>query len=260
MDKKIIYLLIAILVVTLLVLTTAGVVLAWVGFNMGGSGSDTAVPTEVAQVSTATAVPTIPPTAVLPTPLPQELPTNPPPPTLTPLPTATPAPTNTPTEVPPTPTPTATNTPVPVIVNTQPPPPPPPTATAPPQPTAPPVNTRGLSGTFSVEGGSSFGRNSEIWFNFFVGNNSGNPVPFSVLGVYPRKDGAPRPDFIQASWGGNNDSVPTSGIDWRDNIKISEPGNYTLQLGICFDASYQECRAGGGTWVFLSGEIPITVN
>jgi hypothetical protein len=201
---------------------------------------------------TATAVPTprelpAPVIEVLPTdtPLPTSTPTETPPPTETPLPTDTPPP--------------PTNTPVPVVIRPTNTPLPPPTQ--PPPPTAVPQDTRGLSAVFSIEGGPGFPANEQIWFNFTVGNATGAPVFFDVLGVYPKKDGHYRPDLIQASWGGNpTDSVPSGGLTWRDNIRIPEPGNYMLQLAICFDAGYQACRAGGGTWIFLSGDIPTTMH
>jgi hypothetical protein len=201
---------------------------------------------------TATAVP---PPRELPAPVIEVLPTG------TPLPTSTPTETPLPTETPAateTPLPTATNTPVPVVIRATNTPVPP---TEPPPPTAVPQDTRGLSAAFSIEGGPGFSANQEIWFNFTVSNASGGPVYFDVLGVYPKKDGHYRPDLIQASWGGSpTDAVPAGGLTWRDNIKIPESGNYTLQLAICFDAGYQACRAGGGTWIFLSGDIPITVH
>jgi hypothetical protein len=203
-----------------------------------------------APAETATAVPT---PKELPAPVVEVLPTN------TPLPTSTPTETPVPTETPlPTDTPPPpTHTPVPVVIrpaNT----PVPPTAT--PAPTAVPPDTRGLTAVFNIEGGPGFAANQQIWFNFVVSNATGGAVHFDLLGVYPKKDGNPRPDLIQASWGGNNDFVPVNGLTWRDNIRIPEPGNYGLQLAICFDATFQTCRAGGGHWVFLSGEIPITVH
>jgi hypothetical protein len=213
-------------------------------------------PTVTAESAPATEIATAVPVArELPAPIVEILPTD------TPLPTSTPTETPPPTETPlPTDTPPPpTNTPVPVVIrpaNT--PTPVPPTQT--PVPTAVPQDTRGLSGVFSLEGGPNFSVNEQIWFNFVVSNASGGPVYFDVLGVYPKKDGNRRADLIQASWGGNpGDAVPTAGLPHRDNIRIPEPGNYTLQLGICFDAGYHGCRAGGGTWIFLSGEIPITV-
>ena len=84
-----------------------------------------------------------------------------------------------------------------------------------------------------------------------------HPLDSALFGVLPRKDGGDRFDLFQASWG--NDVVQTSGIDWVDHIDISEGGSYTLRLAVCFDVSVDECRAGGGNWATLSGEIPVTV-
>ncbi|MCZ7670659.1 MAG: hypothetical protein M5U34_27665 [Chloroflexi bacterium] len=75
----------------------------------------------------------------------------------------------------------------------------------------------------------------------------------------PRKDGQDRWDFFKKSWGGNNDKIGPNGLRSEDNMYISEPGNYTLRLVICFD-EYTTCRAGGGTHHTLSQEIPITLN
>jgi hypothetical protein len=255
MDKKVLYVLVGMVLLAMLLLVIAGglvireVTSSGSGSNNNASGT---TPTEVAEVAATVAVPpTNTAVATLPPAQMDLLPTVTPPPTITPsptpLPTETPLPTATPTNtaVPPTFAPPPTATPVPT--NT-------------PAPTAVPVDTRGLSGTFSVEGGSTHGANQQIWFNFFVRNASGNPIPFNVLGVYPRKDGNLRADLIQPSWGGTGDeAVGVNGLEWRDNIRIGEPGNYTLQLAICLDSSFQTCRGGGGTWIFLADPVPVTI-
>lgn len=266
MDKKIIYLLVGGIVLAILLLGFGGYVLLSEGVAIA---QPTAVPSSPAATQIAEVV-VVEPTAVasatavsapaeLPPPQIQALPTHTPPPSPTPSPTPLPTETPIPTETPVPPTATA----VPVVVQPTRPPATAVPATAVPTaaPTAVPANTRGLTASFGIEGGPSFGANQEIWFNFTVNNSSGAAVPFSVLGVYPKKGGTYRPEFIQASWGGNpTDAIPTSGLVWRDNIKIGESGSYTLQLAICFDASYQSCKAGGGTWVFLSGDVPVTIN
>ena len=197
---------------------------------------------------------------VLPPPGMVEVATNTPPPTNTPEPTAVPTDTPAPTEVPPT----ATNTAVPVQPTSLPPPPPPaPTSPPPtdvPPPPPPAQDTRGLSSTFfQLHDGQSpnVGSGNPIWFHFIVANSGGIPVPFGGLGVLPRKDGADRFDLFQASWG--NDAVQPSGLDWIDHIDISEGGNYTLRLAVCFDVSVDQCRQGAGNWATLSAEIPVTV-
>jgi hypothetical protein len=106
---------------------------------------------------------------------------------------------------------------------------------------------------------SNIAVNGKIWFEFQVNNSSGGDVPYSTLGVVPRKDGNDRWEFFQKSYGGNNDKMPPSGLRHEDNIYISEGGDYTLRLVICFD-DYATCRAGGGTHHTLSQEIPITLN
>lgn len=208
----------------------------------------TSTPSPIPATATASTLPA-PAVVVLPTdtPLPA---TNTPIPTDTPLPTETPIPTTTATPIPPTNTSrpfVATNTPIP--------------ATNTPAPTTAPVGVSGLvASRFVLPDGTNFNKNSPIWFEFFVSNSSGGAVPFGALGVMPRKGGADRVDMVQVSWGGNpGDAVPAAGLDWRDNIRLSESGSYTLRLAICFDA-YNACKNGSGTWHTLSPEIAITVN
>lgn len=185
-------------------------------------------------------------------------------PTDTPLPaTATPIPTDTPiaTETPiPTATATAlppTNTPRPFIPATRTNTPVPPTNTPPP----PPIGVAGLIAShFALQARSNYTVNGQIWFEFTVSNSSGGSVPFGCLGVLPKKGGSERPQWVQVSWGGNNDAVPTGGINnHEDHIELPETGNYTLRLAISFDA-YNTCSGGGGTWHTLSQEIPISIN
>lgn len=257
-----------------LMLLCAGALLLWSAF--GATTSTGAEPTAVAAL-TATAQEIVDPAdeedsgdeeagndspagGVIPGPEIVVLPTNTPAPT--PIPTDTPAATDTP-EATSTPEPTATNPPPPlqpappVVLPTNTPPP-----TSPPPPTEPPPppaqDTRGVLGqSFSIEGGTAFGVNQMIWFNFVVANTTGAPIPFGALGVMPRKDGVDRPDMFQASW--SNEVLTAGGLDWRDHIEIGEPGNYTLRLAICFDADLSACKAGGGTWATLSNEIPVNI-
>jgi hypothetical protein len=210
----------------------------------------TAVAAATSELETATPAATV--TRELPPPIVEILPTDTPlptnTPTDTPVPTNTPAPSETPTTAP-----TPTNTRPSAVVQTF------PTNTPPPAPTNTPVpvNTNGLSATFSLEGGPTYPAGSNIWFNFNVTNVSGSPVAFGALGVYPRKGGQDRLDLFQFSW--TDEEIPTGGLEWRDHINLGEPGAYTLRLAICFDADFNACRDGGGRWVSLSGEIPITV-
>lgn len=247
------------LVVTmLLVLVLIGVGL-WLVFQ-GTSGSNVAPtvtppPTPIAEV--ATAVPTLLPTATTAV--------------IVLLPSATPIPTDVPTETPaatdtavPTDTPLPTNTAVPIIYPTATPVPPtvppPPTATVGPPPGPQPETVNGLSAThFALQPRSNVSVNGKIWTEFQIVNATGGDVPYSTIGVVPRKDGQDRWDFFKKSWGGNNDKIGPNGLRSEDNMYISEPGNYTLRLVICFD-DYTTCRAGGGTHHTLSQEIPITLN
>lgn len=205
-------------------------------------------PTATTAVAAVDPTNTAPPTAVV---LP---PTVTPPPTVTA--TNTPEVTNTP---PPTETPLPTNTPVPVVIlptNT----PVPPTETPVPTPSGPqPITVNGLSGThFALQDRAEIRVGGSIWFEFEVSNGTGGNVPFSQLGVMPRKDGADRLQWYQNSWGGNDDTIPPNGLRWDDHIRLPEAGSYTLRLVICFDGK-DACRGGSGTWHTLSQEIPVNL-
>ena len=189
-------------------------------------------------------------------------PTDPPPatnttmPTVTPLPitdTPTPIPTDTPTPIPPT------NTPAPIPPTSTPVP-----ATNTPEPTAPPpppqVGANGLvASVFEVEGDhNGYKKKDSIWFNFYVANSTGGEVNYNSLGVMPRKDGVDRFEWYQQSYGGPDSKIRAGGFEWRDNIKLPEPGEYTLRLVMCFDG-VSAC-AQGGTFHSLSNEVQIKVN
>ena len=217
----------------------------------------TLVPTLAAQataVAQGTELPPpdveVPPTF---TPPPTRTPTNTPEATATPAATNTPLPTNT---LPPS---TPTNTPVPVVLPTNTPVPAQPTDTPVPQP-SPPSGARGLTAThFALQSRSNYSVGGQIWFEFNIVNSSGGDVPYNRLGVMPRKDGNDRVDWFQQSYGGPNASIKTGGLTHEDNIKLPEAGTYTLRLAICFDG-WEACNAGGGNWVTMSQEIPVTIN
>lgn len=168
-------------------------------------------------------------------------------------PTNTPAPTNT------LPPPTPTRTPVPVVLPTNTSAPPPPTNTPAP-PTPPPQDTRGLVATnFALQDRSDYRVNQEVWFEFNLVNNTGGEVPYSALGVLPKKGGSDRGDWFQQSWGGSNATIKPEGLEWEDRIKLPESGTYTLRLVICFD-NVSSCVNGQEAWVTLSEEIPVTIS
>jgi hypothetical protein len=177
------------------------------------------------------------------------------------LPTA--VPTEAPTEAPPTEVPTETPTAEPTAI------PPtarpvvqptaiPPTATpAPPTPT-PQLGVNGLIAShFAIQDRADLVVNGKVWFEFNIANSTGGDVPFDALGVMPKKDGVDRPEWYQHSYGGNNDVVPSGGLNWEDHIDLPEAGNYTLRMVICFDGA--ACKAQTGTWHTISQEIPITI-
>lgn len=178
------------------------------------------------------------------------------PPTETPIPTETPVPTDVPTN---TPVPfIPTNTPVPFVpTNTPPPTAVPPTNT----PSGPQAgNQRGLVAThFALQDWRTNPVvNGEIWYEWTVSNSSGAGVPYSTIGVMPRKDGTDRVQWYQNNWGGNNDVMPPEGLSWPSWMSLPEAGNYTLRLVVCFDG-FQTCLNGNGTFHTLSNEIPINI-
>lgn len=225
------------------------------GDTLSSAGEEpTLAPTAVVQIPTATPVGELPPAMVnVPatfTPLPTLPATDTPVPT-TPEPTETPSPTNT------LPPPTPTNTPVPIVLPTNTPRPAP---TNTPVPTPRPPDARGLVLThFALQPRSVYSVGQQVWFEFTIVNNSGGEVAYNRLGVMPKKDGTDRIAWFQQSYGGPNASIKPQGLTHEDNIRLPEAGNYTLRLAICFDG-YDACNSGGGTWVTLSQEIPVTIN
>ena len=248
----------AILVVFAIGLTT------WVLIKEGNTGATAEVGESVAAVSDTPAVPVeevapierptqLPPAVIVELPTITPIPaTDTPVPTDTPAATSTPVPTDIPTLVPPTNTAVyiaPTNTPLP-----------PPTNTPVPATAAPQIGVNGLIATsFNLQDRSKYNTNGRIWFDFNVSNSSGGDVSYNSLGVMPRKNGADVQKFYQHTYGGPNARIRPGGLQWEDNIKINETGDYTLRLVICFDG-YDACINGSGKWHSLSNEIPITIN
>lgn len=212
------------------------------------SGNDTTI-TATNTTAAVAAAPTLPPAQV------QTLPTNTPLPTAvptdTPVPTNTPLPTNTPTNVPPTnPPPTAvppTNTPLPP---TDTPPPPGPQA----------GNHRGLIATYFglQDGRSDFTPGGKIWYEWTIDNTTAAEVPYSSIGVMPRRDGTDMKQWYQNNWGGPNTAMPVDGLSWPSWLAIPEAGDYTIRVVVCFDG-FETCRDGNGTYHTLSQEIPVSI-
>ena len=233
MDKRTSNILLVGIAVLAIVLLMGGM---WLVFRGLTATTEPAVPlptaTTIAALPTATtAVDTLPTATAQPT-LVVLLPSATPPPTNTPVPVIIP-PTNTP--VPPT------NTPVPTPAGPQ------------------PVTINGLSSSrFNLQPRADIRVNGKIWFEFTVDNSTGGDVPFSQLGVMPRKNGADRLDWYHNSWGGNDDKIKPGGLRWEDHIELPEAGSYTLRLVICFDGK-DACRGGSGTWHTLSPEIPVNL-
>jgi hypothetical protein len=219
------------------------------------------VATFVAQTVAAISQATGEVTTVAPTSAPAEdTATSGPPPTVTSEPTQAATETSIPTETPlPTNTavPLPTNTAVPVVVPTNTPVPP----TNTPAPVGPqPGNHRGLQAShFALQDyRTNLVPNGEIWYEWTIVNTSGAGVPYSTIGVMPRKDGVDRVAWYQNNWGGNNDVMPPEGLSWPSWMSVPESGNYTLRVVVCFDG-YQACLNGQGTFQTLSQEIPITI-
>ena len=208
--------------------------------------------TEVPATETAApASPTVLPPAVVEI-LPTETPLPSPTATDTPVPTETALPTNTATPIPPT------NIPAPTAV--------PPTATPVPPTNTPvpsgpqPTNANGLVGQSFVlqDWRTSLTPGGQIWYEWRVGNTSGAGVPYSTIGVMPRRNGQDIVAWYQNNWGGNNDVMPPEGLSWPSWMAIPEAGDYTLRLVVCFDG-FQNCLNGGGTFHTLSQEIPVSI-
>lgn len=234
---------IRILAFSALLMIVAGLLIA-----CGGA----AEPTESPTAAPAEASPTKPPPVVAQvtkTPVP---PTATPPPSPTPQPSPTPAPaTETPvpptaTLIPPTPVPQPTAIPPTAA---------PPTATAVPPTPVPQVGANGLvASQWEIQSRSDFRPNQEIWFGFKVDNSTGGEVPYNGVGALPRKDGVDRPEWFQRSYGSDGSTIKPGGLEWEDNIKIPESGNYTLRLVICFEP-LSSCMANR-SYQTLSQEIP----
>ncbi|WP_420642528.1 hypothetical protein [Candidatus Leptofilum sp.] len=238
----------------ILILIVAIVLLVQESRNTGDSAEPTAVadnPTDEPEADTAVpASPTVLPPAIV-----EILPTNTLEPTstatATAVPTETPLPTNTATAVPPTSAPPTavpvTNTPVP------------PTNT--PVPAGPqPTNANGIVGQSFVlqDWRTSLTPGGQIWYEWRVGNTSGAGVPYSTIGVMPRRNGQDIVAWYQNNWGGNNDVMPPEGLSWPSWMSIPEAGDYTIRLVVCFDG-FQNCLSGGGTFFTLSQEIPVSI-
>lgn len=257
MDKALKYIVIGLAGLMVLLLVVVFFLILQDVFFSPDDVAPTRAPTAQALAPTATPLPELPPPALdVPatfTPLPTSEATDTSEP-ITPEPTDTPAPTNT---LPPS---TPTNTPVPLPTNTSAPTlPPPPTNTSPP-PAPPPQDTRGLVSThFALQDRSDYRVNKQVWFEFIIVNNTGGEVPYSGLGVLPRKGGTDRGDWFQQSYGGSNATIKPQGLDWEDNIKLPESGTYTLRLVICFE-SVSNCVSGQEPWITLSQEIPVTIS
>jgi len=183
-------------------------------------------------------------------------------PTSTLLPSATPTATQLPTE---TPLPTSTATAVP-STNVPPPTAVPATATAVPPTNTPvpsgpqPTNANGLVGQSFVlqDWRTSLTPGGQIWYEWQIGNTAGGGVPYSTIGVMPRRDGADIVAWYQNNWGGNDDVMSTGGLSWPSWMAIPEAGDYTIRLVVCFDG-FQNCLSGGGTFHTLSQEIPVSI-
>lgn len=244
------------LLATLGILILLLLVSAWLVLRDALAGPETAAapqPTATtAPTETAVAVAEAP---ILPPPQIQALPTNTPPPTAvptdTPIPTDTPPPTETATSVPPTRPPATavppTNTPLP------------PTDT--PAPAGPqPTNARGLIATSFVlqDWRTSLTPGGQIWYEWTIDNTTTSGVPYSTIGVMPRRNGQDIVAWYQNNWGGNNDVMPPEGLSWPSWMAIPERGDYTIRVVVCFDG-FQNCLNGGGTFYTLSQEIPVTI-
>jgi len=93
--------------------------------------------------------------------------------------------------------------------------------------------------------------NEAIWFNFKVTNPTDSEVPYSLLAA--RTDSG----FSAQSWA-NNKLGPHQVLEWKDNIKISEPGVHNIFLGIFYDGVDNGLRKDA-KWDRLSNSVKVVV-
>ncbi|MEK7442526.1 MAG: hypothetical protein AABZ78_17130 [Chloroflexota bacterium] len=93
--------------------------------------------------------------------------------------------------------------------------------------------------------------NEAIWFNFKVTNPTDNEVPYSLLAA--RTDSG----FSAQSWA-NNKLGAHQVLEWKDNIKISEPGVHNIFLGIFYDGVDNGLRKDA-KWDKLSNSVQVVV-
>jgi hypothetical protein len=81
-------------------------------------------------------------------------------------------------------------------------------------------------------------------------------LPFGYLGAVTFNSAGQNVNF-QASWTGS-ELAPGQTLNWRDHTAIGTPGQYKLQLSICY-SSVETC-ASGGEWELLAQPVDVTVN
>ena len=109
----------------------------------------------------------------------------------------------------------------------------------------------GAKATFLLESRSRvFEPDQKIWFRLAVTNLTESVLKYGFLGVAV-SNGA-----FHTSWSGSQ-LAALGTLNWRDWVSVSEPGDYTLTLAMCFSPQ-DECQTAG-TWVNMSADVPITV-
>jgi hypothetical protein len=114
-----------------------------------------------------------------------------------------------------------------------------------------------------ARGGTTEG---QIGFDFKIKNTSDNQIGYGMLGANCI-DAAGNLVFFQASWQGPDAATkkwlnPGDELEWRDwwHEGIMTPGNYRMQLIICYSNPGQCNTPGAGDWEALSPYVPLTVN
>jgi hypothetical protein len=97
---------------------------------------------------------------------------------------------------------------------------------------------------YRLERHGPFGSGADIWFHFSVTNSTNDTISYQALGTWVEETGQFQKSWTYSSLG------PGAVLRHRDNINISEPGEYNLWLAIQFS---------DGTGVRLSGPIPVSV-
>jgi hypothetical protein len=136
-----------------------------------------------------------------------------------------------------------------------------------PTPAPAPQPSRGIVGTLRLDPDKArfAARIENIIFIEEITNLTDQVIPYGVLGVKVTRLSGEGQDFFHTSWSGKLSLGPrckgptdSCGGEWRDMLKIDQPGTYRLTMDICY-SSVEEAVAGRGDWETLTPGIEISV-